>query len=40
VTMNMIGGQSAIPEAREHQSIGGLALWKIEFGHRTIGELR
>ena len=33
IAMNAIGGQRAIPEAGEHQSIGGLALREVEFGH-------
>ena len=33
VAHDAIGGQGAIPEAREHERIGRLALRKIEFGH-------
>ncbi len=33
VAVNTIGGQRAIPEAGEHQGVGGLALREIEFGH-------
>jgi len=33
VAMNSIGGQRAVPEAGEHQGVGGLALREIEFGH-------
>lgn len=33
VAMHMVGRQRTVPEASEHQCIGGLALWKIEFGH-------
>jgi hypothetical protein len=29
----VIGGQSAIPEAGEHERIGRLALGRVEFGH-------
>ena len=34
IPMNLIAGQSAVPEAGEHERVGGLALGKIEFGHR------
>ena len=33
IALHPVGGQGAIPEAREHERIGGLALRKIEFGH-------
>ena len=33
IAVNTIGRKRTIPEAGEHQSIGGLALREIEFGH-------
>ena len=37
ITMNLVRGQSAIPEPGKHQSVSGLALRKVEFGHgKTI----
>jgi hypothetical protein len=36
VAMNPIGGQGAIPEAGQHERVGRLALWEIEFGHGGI----
>ena len=33
VAMDAIGGQGAIPEAGEHQRVGGLALREVEVGH-------
>ena len=31
--IDKVGGHGAIPEAGEHERIGGLALWCVEFGH-------
>ena len=36
VAVNAIGGQGAIPEAGEHQCVGGLALREFEIGHGKI----
>ena len=36
VAMDAVGGQGAIPEAGEHQRVGGLALREIEFGHGSL----
>ena len=33
VAVHAISGQGAIPETREHERVGGLALWEVEFGH-------
>ena len=33
VAMHAIGGQGAIPEAGEHERVGGLALREVEVGH-------
>ena len=33
IAMDAIGGQSAIPEAGEHERVGRLALREVEFGH-------
>ena len=33
VAVDAIGGQSAIPEAGEHERVGGLALREVEVGH-------
>src|ERR1700733_8919663 len=33
VAMHAISGQSAIPEARKHERVGGLALRRVELGH-------
>jgi len=33
IAVDVIGGQSAIPEAGEHERIGRLALGRVEFGH-------
>src|SRR5271166_2123836 len=33
IAMHAIGGQGAIPEARQHQSVSSLALRWVEFGH-------
>ena len=32
VAMNAVGGEGAIPEAGEHERVGGLAL-RVEIGH-------
>ncbi len=36
VAVNAIGREGAIPEAGEHQGVGGLALREVEFGHRGM----
>ena len=36
VAMDAVGGQGTIPEAGEHQRVGGLALREIEFGHGSL----
>jgi hypothetical protein len=33
IAMDSIGGQSAIPEAGEHERIGRLPMGRVEFGH-------
>jgi hypothetical protein len=33
IAMDAIGGQGAIPEAGEHERVGGLALREVEVGH-------
>jgi hypothetical protein len=33
VAVNAIGGQGAIPEAGEHECVGGLAWREVEVGH-------
>jgi hypothetical protein len=33
VAMDVIGRQSAIPETRQHERVGRLALGRVEFGH-------
>jgi len=33
IALDTVGGQGTIPEAGKHQSVGGLALRKVEFGH-------
>jgi len=35
VAMNAVGGESAIPEAGEHERVGGLAL-RVEIGHENF----
>lgn len=40
IAMHAIGGQSAVPETCEHQGIGGLALWEVEFRHGQIVDYR
>ena len=36
IAMDPVGGQSAVPEAGEHERIGRLALGRVEFGHGEI----
>jgi len=33
VAVDAVGGQGAIPEAGEHERVGGLALREVEVGH-------
>jgi len=33
IAVDAISGQGTIPEAGEHEGIGRLALWEVEFGH-------
>ena len=37
ITMHAFRGQGTVPESGEHDRVGRLALWEVEFGHGIEG---
>ncbi len=36
IAMHLVRRQRAVPEPSQHQCVGGLSLWKIEFWHGQL----